>query len=154
LKIIFNNNWHKMTHPEDNWFEAMQKSGCRLTAPRRAVVETLVENTRALTPVEVYNSARKDCPGLGLVSVYRTLEKLEQLGLVQRVHQTKSCQAFVRAGDGHQHLLICTQCGKTAMFEGDQLDPLFNVVSNKTGFKVESHWLQVYGLCSSCLSGV
>ena len=133
-----------------NWFEIMQENGCRLTAPRRAVVETMEGNMRALTPVEVYDTARKKCPGLGLVSVYRTLEKLEQLGLVQRVHQTKGCQAFVRTGDGHQHLLVCHNCGKAILFEGDQLDPLFNSISKETGFQIESHWLQVFGLCKTC----
>jgi len=135
-----------------NWFEIMQENGCRLTAPRRAVVETMEDTTRALTPVEVYDAARMYCPGLGLVSVYRTLEKLEQLGLVQRVHQTKGCQAFIRTGDGHQHLLVCQNCGKAVLFEGDQLDPLFNSISKTTGFQIESHWLQVFGLCKACRS--
>jgi Fur family transcriptional regulator, ferric uptake regulator len=135
-----------------NWFEILQKNGCRLTEPRRAVVETLEANMRALTPVEVYETARKQCPGLGLVSVYRTLEILEQLGLVQRVHQTKSCQAFVKAGDGHQHLLVCQNCGKAILFEGDKLDPLFKSISTATGFQIESHWLQVFGLCKACRS--
>jgi Fur family transcriptional regulator, ferric uptake regulator len=141
-----------MPGTEGIWFDIMQKHGCRLTAPRRAVVETLVESFYALTPVEVYDAARKDCPRLGLVSVYRTLEKLEELGLVQRVHQTKGCQAFVRAGDGHQHIMICKRCGKAVLFEGDQLDSLFNKVSKKTGFQIEGHWLQIFGLCDSCRS--
>lgn len=141
-----------MISDSENWFEKLQKSGCRLTAPRRAVVETMEGNVRVLTPVEVYEAARKQCPGLGLVSVYRTLEKLEQLGLVQRVHQTKGCQAFVRRGDGHQHLMVCQNCGGAFLFEGDQLDPLFNTISKATGFQIESHWLQVFGLCKACRS--
>jgi len=134
------------------WFEMLQNDGCRLTAPRRAVVETLKANMHALTPVEVYESARKQCPGLGLVSVYRTLEKLEELGLIQRVHQTKGCQAFVRTGAGHQHLLVCNNCGKVVLFEGDQLDPLFKTISKTSGFQIDGHWLQVFGLCKNCQS--
>jgi Fe2+ or Zn2+ uptake regulation protein len=136
----------------ENWFGILQKSGCRITAPRRAVVEALEGNTHALTPVEVYDEARRHCPGLGLVSVYRTLEKLEELGLVQRVHQTRGCQAFVRSGDGHQHLLVCSNCGKAILFEGDQLDTLFTSISKSTGFQIESHWLQAFGLCKTCRS--
>jgi Fe2+ or Zn2+ uptake regulation protein len=102
--------------------------------------------------VEVYDAARKQDPHIGLVTVYRTLEKLEDLGLIQRVHQTKDCQAFIRAGDGHQHLIVCTHCGKAVLFEGDQLDPLFNSVAKTTGFQIESHWLQVFGLCKTCRS--
>jgi len=139
-----------MSETESNWFVLLRNSGCRLTAPRRAVVETLVASVHALTPVEVYDAARKDCPGLGLVSVYRTLEILEELGLVQRVHQTRGCQAFIRTGKGHQHLIVCTQCGKAVLFEGDQLEPLFNIVSKTTGFQIESHWLQIFGLCNAC----
>lgn len=139
-----------MPGTDGNWFEILHKSGCRITAPRRAIVETLVDSLHALTPVEVFDAARKDCPGLGLVSVYRTLEKLEELGLVQRVHLTKRCQGFVRAADGHQHLLICTNCGKAVLFEGDKLDPLFNIISKNTGFQIESHWLQVFGRCNAC----
>jgi Fur family transcriptional regulator, ferric uptake regulator len=135
-----------------HWFEILHQNGCRLTAPRRAVVETIEENMQALTPFEVYQAARKRCPGLGLVSVYRTLEILEQLGLVQRVHQTKGCQAFVRSGDGHQHLLVCHNCGKFILFEGDKLESLFHLLSNDTGFLIESHWLQVFGLCENCRS--
>ena len=135
-----------------NWYEILQRNGCRLTLPRRAVVETMKRNMHTLTPFEVFDAAREQCPGLGLVSVYRTLEKLEQLGLVQRVHQTKGCQAFVRTGDGHQHLLVCQNCGKAVLFEGDQLDPLFNSISKATGFQIESHWLQVFGLCKTCRS--
>ena len=134
------------------WFEMLQNDGCRLTAPRRAVVETLKANMHALTPVEVYESARKQYPGLGLVSVYRTLEKLEELGLIQRVHQTKGCQAFVRTGEGHQHLLVCNNCGKVVLFEGDQLDLLFKNISKTSGFQIDGHWLQVFGLCKNCQS--
>jgi Fur family transcriptional regulator, ferric uptake regulator len=141
-----------MLKDTENWFEILQKNGCRLTAPRRAVVETMEGNMHALTPVEVFDQARTQCPGLGLVSVYRTLEKLEQLGLVQRVHQTRSCQAFIKKGDGHQHLLVCHNCGKAVLFEGDQLDPLFNSISKTTGFQIENHWLQVFGLCKNCRS--
>ena len=139
-----------MSETNGNWFDLLHKSGCRLTAPRRAVVETLIESVHALTPVEVYDAARKGCPGLGLVSVYRTLEILEELGLVQRVHETRGCQAFIRKGKGHQHLIVCTQCGKADLFEGDQLESLFNAVSKRTGFQIESHWLQIFGLCKTC----
>jgi len=139
-----------MISESGNWVEILQKNGCRITLPRKAVVETMEGTMRALTPVEVYNTARRQCPGLGLVSVYRTLEKLEQLGLVQRVHQTKDCQAFVRTGDGHQHLLVCQNCGEAVLFEGDQLDHLFNSISKANGFQIKSHWLQVFGLCKAC----
>ncbi len=134
----------------ETWLTQLNKNGYRLTKARRAVVETVAKSTRALTPVEVYDAARKRSANLGLVSVYRTLEKLEELHLVQRVHQPQGCQAFVAAGHGHQHLLLCQNCGRVIFFEGDDLDKLIGSISTKTGYQIREHWLQLFGLCKNC----
>ncbi len=132
------------------WLVQLQDNGYRLTGARRAVVEIVVSSTHALTPVEVYDAAREKYPDLGLVSVYRTLEKLEELKLIQRVHQPKGCQAFITAGTGHQHLLLCSECGQTTLFEGDDLDNFIQSVARKTGYQVSEHWFQLFGLCPNC----
>jgi Fe2+ or Zn2+ uptake regulation protein len=132
------------------WLTQLHEKGYRLTAARRAVVETVAASTRAITPLEVYDAARRHYPALGLVSVYRTLEKLEDLQLVQRVHQPQGCQAFIAASSGHQHLLLCQRCGRVTFFEGDDLDRLIGRISNKTGYKIRDHWLQLFGLCRDC----
>jgi Fe2+ or Zn2+ uptake regulation protein len=132
------------------WLNQLKDNGYRLTDSRKAVVETVAEATHVLTPVEVYDRARKSSPGLGLVSVYRTLEKLEELGLIQRVHQAHGCHAFIARGVGHEHLLLCTQCGAAVRFRGDKLNPLIESISRKTGYTVEDHWLQLFGLCKEC----
>jgi Fur family transcriptional regulator, ferric uptake regulator len=135
---------------KEDWLSVLRANGSRVTAARCAVVETMIESTHALTPVEVYDAARSHYPNLGLVSVYRTLEKLEALGLVQRVHHSKDCQAFLVAGQGHQHLILCSHCGKAVLFEGDDLAVLFATVARQTGFEIKEHWLQLYGLCADC----
>jgi Fe2+ or Zn2+ uptake regulation protein len=132
------------------WLELLQRNGYRLTAARRAVVELVANAGRILTPLEVYDMARKRHPALGLVSVYRTLEKLEELHLIQRVHQPTGCQAFVAAGQGHQHLLLCKNCGRVEFFEGDDLAALMQSIARKTGYKIQEHWLQLFGLCKEC----
>jgi Fe2+ or Zn2+ uptake regulation protein len=132
------------------WLNQMQKNGYRLTGARRAIVELIVGTKRALTPLEVFEKARKKNPALGLVSVYRTLEKLEQLHLIQRVHQPDGCQAFIAASHGHEHLLLCRNCGQVAFFEGDDLDSLIQSISRKSGYQISEHWLQLFGLCGTC----
>src|SRR5512140_3558779 len=112
-----------------NWLSALSDNGYRLTGSRRAVVEIVAASSRALTPLEVFDSARTAHPELGLVSVYRTLEKLEELHLIQRVHQPGGCQAFISASQGHQHLLLCQRCGTVTFFEGDDLENLFSAIS-------------------------
>ena len=134
----------------DTWLNQLQENGCRITGARRAVVETVQGSTRALTPVEVFDIARQKYRALGLVSVYRTLEKLEELHLIQRVHQPQGCQAFIAASHGHEHLLLCQKCGQVMFFEGDDLDTLFQAIARKTGYQIREHWLQLFGLCQAC----
>ena len=132
------------------WLERLQTGGCRLTGPRRALVEIIAASDRALDPLALYDLGRREYSGLGLVTVYRTLEKLEELGLVQRVHQPGGCQAYLRAANGHEHLLICTACGKAVYFSGDDLEPLMAGIAARSGFAVEGHWLQLFGRCAGC----
>lgn len=134
----------------ENWLTALSENGYRLTGSRRAVVEIVAASPRALTPLEVFDLARSAYPDLGLVTVYRTLEKLEELHLIQRVHQPKGCQAFVTASQGHQHLLLCQKCGTVTFFEGDDLENLFSAIAGRTGYQIREHWLQLFGLCAKC----
>lgn len=144
------NNHSLLNCREQDWLECLKASGYRLTSPRRAVVETLAHSPRALNATEIFDLAREEYPSLGLVSVYRTLEKLEELELIQRVHHPDGCQAFIAGFTGHQHLLICQKCGRTEFFEGDDLDHLIERVAEDSGYKISEHWLQLFGLCSDC----
>ncbi len=133
-----------------SWLESLKEHGYRLTEARRAVVEVVATSKRALSPLEVYEIARRRYPALGLVSVYRTLEMLSALHLVQRVHQEDGCNAYLPSFEGHQHLLICERCHRVEYFDGDDLEALFVRVGEQTGFEIRSHWLQLFGLCQAC----
>jgi Fe2+ or Zn2+ uptake regulation protein len=132
------------------WLDRLQTSGYHLTIPLRALVGILAESERALSPTELHDLGRQACPGLGLVTVYRALEKLEELGLVTRVHQAGGCHCYVRAAAGHQHLLLCTACGRAEYFSGDDLGGLIASLADRSGFRIQEHWLQLYGLCADC----
>lgn len=133
-----------------SWLTQLKENGYRLTNARRAVVKIVVNTTFALNPLDVYEQAKANCPSLGLVTVYRTLEKLEELDLIQRVHQPNGCNAYLPHADGHQHLIICQQCGKAEYFEGDDMNAFFERVAGEHGFTVNEHWLQLFGICSDC----
>jgi Fur family ferric uptake transcriptional regulator len=153
FNIIENENdyqYQEFIMNEHPWLSQLNEQGYRLTGSRRAVVETIAASVRALTPIEVYDTARKSHPALGLVTVYRTLEKLEELHVIQRVHQPRGCQAFIAASQEHEHLLLCQNCGQVTFFEGDDLDTLIGAISKKTGYQIREHWLQLFGLCQAC----
>jgi len=135
----------------NSWLTQLQSNGYRLTNARKAVVETVAGTTSALNPLEVYEQAKSTCPSLGLVTVYRTLEKLEELNLIQRVHQPGGCNAYLPHANGHQHLIICHQCGRAEYFEGkEDMDAFFAQVAGEHGFTVREHWLQLFGTCAEC----
>ena len=135
---------------QENWLSRLQDSGYRLTSPLRAIVAVLVQGRRALSPIDVYDLGRQEYPRLGLVTVYRTLEKLEELGLVQRVHHHQGCHRYLRSAHGHEHLLVCTACGRVETFSGDDLTGLIEGISQRSGFTIKEHWLQLFGLCTVC----
>lgn len=134
----------------ENWLTQLQADGGRVTAPRKAVVEILADSDRAMDPSEIYERARRRHPAMGLVTVYRTLEKLEALRLIERIHQPGGCHAYVRAAQGHEHVLLCERCGRALRFVGDDLEELIASVQRRTGFIIREHWLQLFGLCPAC----
>lgn len=133
-----------------DWLAELQRRGYRLSRPLQIIVQLLAESNRALDPLELYDRGRQLYPPLGLVTVYRTLEKLEALGLIQRLHLQNHCNRYLRAAQGHEHVLICTSCGRTVFFEGDDLSRLMAITAQQSGFTIHDHWLQLFGLCSAC----
>ena len=132
------------------WIAALQAHGYRMSASLQVVVEVVATSPRVLSPIQAFDLARKKNAKIGLVTIYRTLEKLEEIGLIQRVHQPSGCQGFIAANAGHQHILICENCGLVEFFSGDRLDNLMNDVARVSGYRISGHWLQLFGLCTQC----
>lgn len=141
------------TNRSETWLAELSRSGYRITPARKAIVEIMAASNRALDPQTVYDLARKQHPQLGLMSVYRTLEKLEDLNLTQRVHQPSGCHTFVAAPVGHQHMLICLECNRVEYFSGDDLNPMFEKISQQKKYQITEHWLQLFGRCETCCGG-
>ena len=135
---------------KEKWISLLQESGCRITSPRAAIIDAILTSQRGLEPLELFDLVRKSHPGIGLVTVYRTLDRLENLGLIQRVHQENGCHMVMKAAVGHEHYLLCTSCGRAVLFDGDDLSRLVSRVESSSGYKVSDHWLQLFGLCPSC----
>jgi len=139
-----------MTASAETWAADLQARGYRLTAPRRAVLQALGECQASLTPQEILSRARKHYAQTGLVTVYRTLDVLADCGAVRKVHQPDGCHSYALASAGHAHHIICEKCHAVAEFEGCDLESLFKLVQRRTGYKVQAHWLELFGLCPAC----
>jgi Fur family ferric uptake transcriptional regulator len=131
--------------------QALRQAGYRLTKPRLAVFRVLEENDAGLSPEEVYRRGRSICPSLGLVTVYRTLELLTELGLVRRVHSEQQCHSYASAGV-ERHYLICKACHRVIEFPCHGLEGLIEGVRRQTGYTISDHLLELSGLCPDCQS--
>lgn len=129
----------------------LRQRGYRLTPQRRAVLKIIAESPDHLTPAAIYDRVRRQYPAIGLVTVYRTLTILAELGLICEVHAGGSCRSYLmRKPVGHHHHLICSECGAVVDFADCDLRRLEERLSRKTGFKVGGHLLEFLGLCPAC----
>jgi Fur family ferric uptake transcriptional regulator len=134
-----------------DWKHRLTDAGCRITAPRRAVVQVLQEASAPLLPQEIMEQARHIHRKLGLVTVYRTLVLLTECNLVRRVHREDGCHGYVLASPGHRHHIICQRCGGAVEFPGkSDIHALIERVEAATGYRVNDHLLQLFGLCPDC----
>jgi Fe2+ or Zn2+ uptake regulation protein len=130
--------------------DALAARGYKLTQPRRAVLHVIAEAGQRLSPAEIHARARKFYRQTGLVTVYRALEVLVECGAVRKVHEADGCHAYALAGEGHGHHVICGKCHAVTEFEDCDLAGLLKAVQRRTGYKIEGHWLELFGLCPKC----
>lgn len=133
------------------WEQRLADNGYRITAARRAVIEILQHTENPLSPQAILAQAKHTHPPLGLVTVYRMVNLLVTLKLVRRVHFEDGCHGYLPASRGHYHAVVCQQCGRAVEFPGDDdLGTLIERVEIWTGYLVQDHLLQLYGLCPIC----
>lgn len=129
----------------------LQARGYRVTPSRVAVARALLDAGDWLTPEEIHARARAHHERLGLVTVYRTLGLLTELGFVRRIHLEDGCHGYARAELAHGHHLVCRDCQQVVEFPGStDLDGLMRRVSRRTGFVIEDHMLELLGVCPAC----
>lgn len=145
------------------WKKQFCSFGWRMTLSRQAIIEVLSQSKGHLTAEEVYFLVHKKYPSVGLTSVYRTLELLRKLGMVNKIKCPDDNQAkyeLVQKKEGvevkHHHHIICTNCGKVVDYEDFTqkeikfLKELEEDISKKYNFKIKNHQLYFYGLCREC----
>jgi Fe2+ or Zn2+ uptake regulation protein len=143
----------------------LMQAGFSNTRARRAVIVSLSRSTGPLSPAQLLALGREQHPELGLVTVYRTLDILEGLGLVRKLHLEEGCHSYALSALGmqqvdndgpsgpraHGHHVICRRCHRAVEFEGCDLDSVVAAVETATGFQVREHWLELFGTCPACL---
>jgi Fur family transcriptional regulator, ferric uptake regulator len=130
----------------------LAEAGHRRGGARNAVVELLDRQTCALSAQEIDDRLRGQGRSVGRASVYRILELLTELRLVQRIDVGQGVARYERHqpdGDHHHHL-VCDRCGRIAPFEDPALEQAIERVSSKLSFAVDDHDVVLHGACGDC----
>ncbi len=128
----------------------LRQHGYKITPQRRAIIQIVTSSHDHLTPTGIYERIRDIHPGTGLVTIYRTLEILAELGLICEVHAGGSCRSYTTGSEQHHHHLICSGCGTVVDFTGQHLRELEENLAKESGFRIDGHLLEFVGLCRDC----
>ena len=147
-----------MSISKENFKKMLKEKGLKVTNQRLLVLEVLADHRdKHMTAEDIYELVKEDYPDIGLATIYRTVQLLREMQLVDRINLDDGCLRYEISdmSDGeikhHHHHLICKTCGKVVPFEEDLLDELERLVEQETGFKVSDHELKFYGQCEECL---
>jgi Fur family ferric uptake transcriptional regulator len=97
-------------------------------------------------------AARNRRVGVGRATVFRTLELLAELGVVERLDLPSGEHAYVGCEPAHHHHVVCSRCGRTTEIEDAGLRAVMRDVARHTGYRVDEHRLELFGLCPACLA--
>lgn len=126
----------------------------KLTPQREATVRVLLENEEDhLSAEDVYLLVKEKSPEIGLATVYRTLELLSELKVVDKINFGDGVSRYDLRQEGAQrshHHLICTQCGAVQEIQEDLLGEVERKVEHDWSFKVKDHRLTFHGICKNC----
>jgi Fe2+ or Zn2+ uptake regulation protein len=129
---------------------AIGRAGYRLTGQRRAVAELIAERDGHFTAADLVADARARHLGVGRATVFRALDLLLDLGVVERIDLPSGEHAYVACEPTHHHHVVCSRCGRAAEIDDAGLRSLIEQVGRRTGFTVDSHRLELFGLCPAC----
>jgi Fur family ferric uptake transcriptional regulator len=132
-----------------DWQARLRESGHRLT-PQREMVLAAVEKLQHATPDEVYAEVRTHSDSINLSTVYRTLELLDELGLIRHAHLSDRAPTY-HSATGHEHAhLICRRCRTVVSIDREEAEAALGELAGKHGFRPDYGHLTVFGTCASC----
>jgi len=133
--------------------KALSSAGLRMTNQRALILDIIRHRHGHLDADEVYRQAREKQPRLSLSTVYRTLRRLKELGLVEELHFGEAHHHYEVKPPAEHHHLVCLGCGKIIEFESGLSQKMKQEIARKKGFEVTGVEVQMTGYCSKCRQG-
>jgi Fur family transcriptional regulator, ferric uptake regulator len=129
---------------------ALDAAGLRLTGARRVLAELIAQQDGHFTAAELVGRVRGRKLGIGRATVFRTLEALERIGAAERIDLPSGEHAYVACARAHHHHVVCSACGRTSDIDDAGLRTVVHEVATRTGYRIDEHRLELFGLCPAC----
>ncbi len=129
---------------------AFDDAGYRLTAPRMALAELVASHDGHFTASGLATIARDRRLGVSRATLFRALDLMVDLGVVERLDLPNGDHAYVSCARAHHHHVVCSRCGRTAEVEDSGLNEAVSEIERASGFRINTHRLELFGLCRHC----
>lgn len=123
----------------------------RKTKQRRHLLSLFKSAEKAMTAEQILKHCHIECPNMALTTVYRNLDKLIEMGYVQKTIHPDGAARFNSAQKSHRHMVTCRICHAQVELKTCPITMSEEWISRETGFRVEHHYLEYFGLCPQCL---
>ncbi|WP_255450197.1 Fur family transcriptional regulator [Skermania sp. ID1734] len=127
-----------------------ERTRTRSTRQRSAISALLDDIDEFRSAQELHDELRRRGDGIGLTTVYRTLQTLADAGTVDVLRTDTGESVYRRCSSGHHHHLVCRKCGYTVEVEGPTVEQWSQSIADKHGFTQVSHTVEVFGVCNKC----
>jgi Fur family ferric uptake transcriptional regulator len=126
----------------------IKEAGLKITLPRVKILQILESsNVHHMSAEDVYKALLANGEEIGLATVYRVLTQFEDAGLVVRHNFEGGHSIFEVASEDHHDHLVCVKCGHVEEFHDDEIEARQKIVSDRLGFELTDHSLNLYGMC-------
>lgn len=134
--------------PQDRLKAIFNDMGLRFTSQREVIWRLFEKYSKGLTIAQATTLLVPQ--KISQTTVYRTVKALEEMGYLRWVHSQEGEHRYLTSRPGHSHMLVCRICSKAVVCTDCDLSILEQLIASKTGFTVEGHYLEFYGICPDC----
>jgi Fur family transcriptional regulator, ferric uptake regulator len=131
------------------WDKELRARGYRVTPQRQLVLEAVTKLEHA-TPEEIWADVQQTASGVNISTIYRTLELLEQLGLVTHNHLRHGAPSYHLAAEAEHVHLVCSACGRITQVGPEAVASLVTALDTEHGFRTDVAHLTIFGWCADC----
>jgi len=129
---------------------AFETAGYRLTSPRRALAGLIATRGGHFTADDLLRESRRRRLGVTRATIFRSLDVLADLGVVERLDLPTGDHAFVACEPAHHHHIVCSSCGRSTGVDDHGLERVADAIARSTGYRIDNHRLELFGVCPAC----